>query len=922
MPLLLLLEAAPAPLAAQSTASSGQTRAAQFVFLIDDSASMKHTPKWQGTDQDRLAVFAARSLVSMLADRDEVSVVRLNGPRSGAAPPPIQPLRSNRRQMEALLDKDGQLASYAAENTPCRSALQALRRMLQEAHRPGVAQVVMFLTDGACTPGDEKPSVADLIGGLRSHEEGLFQFYLLRFRGKPFSEELVRLAEATGGLAIEANPGDPSSILHTFARALSRSQGYEPYLLSPVSPRLAAHRGAERVRLLAVAPGAGPDLSFAIRNSRSGAARNAGRPQVGTHQYGDGRVYRYAALSYKPDSEPVEVRVEGAGEAWKVVALPEYRLAVRPAIRLGSCESPGPTVSSVEVGASVCVVVELVNDRGQVVGGEVSGGDLLARVGVRRPGTPADAAVDLAANQLSGGQARFGLPRSNLERGDYELAPRVVVNLSTGEAVALQGKPLLLEVSSVQMVPEPAAFAYGTLQPGSLVQKPFRLTGSFPASNAHVELRGRDLLPSCVTVEINGVPEGKPLQVRANQPYNLALRVSPYCGPRPLRFAYDTALRLVFDAGGGRQLPAVEVPLRFQLDYQIAVPPELKVRVRGGEAADVPVAVRGNFQQPVELRAVVARPEEAESWPDGAGDLVLGFAGDRRDRVLYDEAGEAPLRVHDFAAGPGAPPLLLRTLPGRCCAEGSYTARLGLVAPAGQPLPPGARAPEPIVVPVRVEVEPAGFWACYGLLILLALAILALLLLVLYVANMIRNSSFLKAEALAAKLKPLVWTEYGDAVEQKASKAEVLRLVRQTLPGHQRALAWLKANPLRFGLPGGRYRETVELLLQANRDVAKSQLALLSDSDIQGKAEREPEGYAGRLFAVAAGKITFLAVPDPAGRVSRLVWQDGFVPSAPDGNGDGPPKLKAVKLNKARLLKALEPWERHEEGRPAGWQIG
>lgn len=901
------------PAAAQSAAaSSAEARAVQFVFVIDDSGSMRET------DPDRLAIFAARSLVSMLDDRDEVSVVRLNGPREGASLPPIEPLRQNRARIEALLGLNGEVAGYTGKNTPCRSALQAVRQLLEDAHRPGVAQVVMLLTDGACTPADEQPAAEELLRGLQSHKKGLFQFYLLRFRGQEYSQALVRLAETTGGKAIEADPGDPTSILHTFAAALSRSQGYEAYLLSPASTHLAAHRGAERVRLLAIAPKEGPELSFSLRNPRGGAPANLGRPRAGTHRYGSGRVFRYAALDYKPDAEPVEVAVQGAGQTWKVVALPEYRLALRSAVHLGSCESPGSAVLSVDVGATVCVVTELVNAQGQVVDGEVTGGDLTARVRVRRPGGAAGE-VELAANQMGGGQARFGLPRSNLERGDYEFEPRVVLRLTSGDTVDLRGVPLALEASSVLITPSPGRFSFGALQPGSIAQDTLRLTGSFKPTSARVELRDRAALPSCVTAELNGVAEGKPLRMSVDQPYNLALRVSPYCGPRPIGTRFDTAVRLVFDAEGRRQLPTVEIPVRFALDYRIAVPPELVVKVRGGDASDLPVTVRGNFQREVKLRAVVAPPAESEVWPEDRDDLVLGFAGERRKRVLHDKGEGEPSRVHDFAAGPGAPPLLLRALPGRCCAGGSYRTRLGLAPAADQPLPPGASQPEPVVVPVRIDVEPAGFWPCYGPLLLAILGVLALLLLAAYVFNMFHNSSFLKPETLAARLKPLVWTEYGDAVEQKSSKNEVLRLVRGAMPPHQRALAWLKANPLRFGLPGGRYRETAELLLQANRDVARSKLVLHADRDLQGKAEREPEGYVGRLFAIGAGKITFLAVPDPGGRVNRLVWQDGYMPAAPDGE---PARLKAVKLNKARLLKALEPWETHEEGKPAGWQIG
>ena len=161
------------PVVAQPSVSSSAARTAQFVFIIDDSGSMKRT------DPDRMAIFAAQSLVSMLDDQDEVSVVRLNGPHDGA-----EPLRRNRSQVLGLLGLDKTLAGYGADETRCRSALDAVQRLLNEAYRPEVAQVVIFLTDGECTPaGQEQPDTEGFLGGLKSQKDKLFQFYLLLFRG-------------------------------------------------------------------------------------------------------------------------------------------------------------------------------------------------------------------------------------------------------------------------------------------------------------------------------------------------------------------------------------------------------------------------------------------------------------------------------------------------------------------------------------------------------------------------------------------------------------------------------------------------------------------------------------------------------------------------------------------------------------------
>lgn len=905
LPLVFLLSSL-APARAQSKASSGVARTAQFVLLIDDSKSMRET------DPDRLSIFAVRSLLSMLDDRDEVSIVRLNAARDGAPAPPIEPLRKNRSAMESLLVG---LSSYSGDNTPCRSALRQVGQLLDAAYRPDVAQVVMLLTDGECTPArDEQPEVASFLSGLRSQADEQFQFYLLRFRGQKASPGLARLAQQTGGGEIEVAGGDPTAILQTFAKAISRSQGYESYLLAPGKTGLAAHRGAERVRLLAVAPGRGEQLRFAIRDARGAPPRTSGTPRSGIHQFGTGRPYRFTALDYIPRSEPVTVAVEGAGEGWKVVALPEYRLEVRMSFTRGSCESGGPpSPAAVETGTTVCALTELVNAQGEVVGGDVAG-DLSAMVQMRRPDVPGSAMTELPANPLPGGEARFGLTRSNLAQGEYSLRPLVQLHLDESEKT-LRGIEVLLSASSVNITPQPARLDLGVLKPGSQPANSLRLEGNFPQVQGHLEMRDRADLPSCITAELNGGDEGKPQPILPNNPLSLKLRIAPYCGPRSFQRDYDTSVRFVFDtAPGSRPLPAVEVPLKFTLDYQISVPPELQVKVRAGEAVDIPLPVRGNFEKDLKLRAVLESPDEAEAWPEDRKDLALGFAGSRKKNLLRDE-GET-LRQHELTVGPNADPLRLRAVPGSCCAGGSYRTQLGLTPTGGQKLPPGAPKPEPIVVPVRIEVEPAGAWACYGPRVLLGAAALLLILLLLYLANMIRHSAFLKPETLATRLKPLVWTELGDTVEQKSSKGEVLRMVRKELSPLKRGLTWLKSNPLRFGLPGGSYRETVELFLHPHRDLARSQIALVPVRNLQEQLGKEPEGHVGRLFASALGGTTFFAVPDKAGRINRMVWQDGAVT---EGEAAAP---KMVKLHKAKLLRSTDFQNDYQQDEPAGWQVG
>lgn len=826
---------------------SGQTaRTAQFVFIVDDSKSMDET------DPNRLSVFAVRSLINMLDDRDEVSVVRLNGPNQGETPPPIEPLKRNRQRVLGLLGLDRNLARYGADNTRCRSALEDTKRLLNEAYREDVAQVVMFLSDGECTPrGEETLDVDDFLRGLKSHEDGLFQFYMLLFRGKTFTPAMKTLATRTGGDSFEVGSSDPTAILHPFAQALSRSQGYRAYLLSAKERRLDAHRGAERVRLLAVAGGDRPPLTISLNGRRAPAAR------TGVHRYGQGEPFRFAALDYRPGAEPVTVTVDGAGDDWTVVAVPEYRLSVRMQFVQGTCERPGPPTLAVDTGSSVCALIELINSKGQVV----EGGDVEAKVRVQLHGQPLK---ELTANPLSGG-ARFGLQRSNLEKGDYEIQSAVTLNLPPGDAIHLKSRALTLEVSSQTIEPRPERFDFGTLSPGVGAQQKLTLTGAFLPTPARLEWRDRGQLPACVSAEFGGIPEGKKQILQVDQSYNLTLRVAPYCGPDSFQRPFDTVLRLVLDNGR-----IVELPVNFAVDYQIQIPAELSVRVKAGETAEVPLPIKGNFHGEIPWRKSVILPEETE-------DLSVSF----QDK-----------------------PLRLRVAPDRCCAGGTYQAEARLAAPSM----------EPVLVPVRIEVEPAGFWACYGPRILVALAALLLLLLLLYIVNMVRNSSFLKAETLASKLKPLVWTAFGDTMEQKGSHDDVLRRVRKALPFQNRALTWLRANPLKFGLPGGSYRETVELIVSAAKDMGKLYVDLRVEPDLQGRMARQPETYSGRLFATALGGVVFLAMPDANGRICKLAQQDGFTPE------DGKPR--AIKLKKARLLKNLESWETYEENTAAGWQVG
>jgi Mg-chelatase subunit ChlD len=903
---LALLAGAPAPVRAQSEAREASTRAAQFVVVIDDSGSM------QKTDPNRLAVFAAQAFLSMLDDRDEVSIVRLNGPPAGETPPPIGPLATNRAAMQRLLG--GPIAAYGGHNTTCRSALAATQLLLNRAYRPNVAQVVLFLTDGACTPAEtERPVPAAFLGGLRSHEEDLFQFYLLRFLGEEVSPELERLARQTGGDAIPIGRADPTAVLHAFATALSRSQGYEAALLTPESPEIAAHRGAKRVRLLAVAGGESPPLELTVHDYQGRPALALGQPRQGVHRYQNHEPFRYVALDYRPGTEPVTVRVSGAGNAWKAVALPEYRLFLEMKAFEGACGAPGRLAGSgMETGSTACFVLDLVNENGATVGGDALGRDLEAAVLMRRAEQPAEAAVELPAETV-GDRARFRLERARMEPGDWVFQPVVHLSLASGARVGLRGRRRLLQVASSTVTPEPAALDFDRVRPGEEVTRSFALRGNIGSTPAKLELRDRHDVPSCVTFELSGKPEGVAQPVTVGQPYTLALRVAPYCGPESLDLQAANRLRLAFEpAPGARYLPAVEIPIRFRLDYRIEPPREVVVKLRGGETGEVSVPVGGNRQKDLALRAVLPDSRQSARWP--GEDLTLSFAGEGAETAGKDGASTRAV-VLPRAAGT---PLRLSARAARCCSAGSYRTELGLVPAAAAGYARGAEPPAPLVVPVRVEIESAGLWACYGPRLLLALALLLLLLLIAYGINMFRHSHFLVADRVAEKLVPLSWTTGGSTVDQRSSREAVLQMVRREIRWPARAKAWLRANPFAFGLKGA-YRESLELFLQPQRD--NSSALLVPQRDFPDRLRRDPESFRGRLFVVAQGSITFLGVPDPAHRLCQMSLDGAYRPVAVKGKPGEPEKPEVVPLKGQRILRHPEKWERRD-GLPAGWRIG
>ena len=901
---------------------STQARSAQYVFVIDDSSSMSTNSsngKTLAADPDRLSVFAVRSLLSMLDDTDEATLVRLNGPPSREPITPIAPLSRNRSALLDKLDLGQKLASYAGEiGTPCKATLEALVQTLNASHRPGVAQTIFFLTDGQCT-GDLK-GITSYADQIDAHKEDLFKFYLLRFSGRAYSRQLAALATKTGGEEALVSARDPTSILQPFANALSSSQGHQAYLLTPKAPELAAHSGARRVRLLAVSPDLGAELSIKLDPVRTGKKmpRTNAQVRTGTHQYADGRAFRYAAVDYTPGDVPVRVDVSGAGSSWKVVAVPEYRLLLDLSIEEGSCQQRGAPTQAVEVGASVCANITLVNEEGAPITDASMSHHARASLLYRPPST--SSATELPANQQPG-QLRFTIERANLERGDHIFTPILRLNASqdhgddTRHSLTLRGQPYTLQVSTRTVRASPSRLDLGEAKPGDEFYNELTLKGNFPSNMARISIENRAAIPECIHAELSGVQEGAPQKLTANQTYSLAIKISPYCGKSSFTRDIQTAVRIEFDrAANSRPIPSVVIPVHLALVSKLGLPAAIQEELDAGDRRLIKMQFKGNHTRPLTFKALLPPADERGHWPDDDDDLTLVFVDEQGKEVHVD--GEPSLQ-HTITLAPhdASAHLDVRVRADVCCLAGTYRTQLALVSTSG--------SREVIRIPVRITVKEAGVWSCWGRTIIWTLLTLLVVLLLLYIANMFRQSHFLRRDLVAAKLVPLRWDDWREAEAYGRQADDIKRLVRKSLSFKERALNWLRANPLKFGLPGQAYHESAQLYLEPARDVSRSRLVLIPDRDLTTTMRRDPASGKGRIFVSARGGLSFFAIPDREGRLGRLQYQDDFGSGGFGGSSWGDePEQEELSMTPLRRADLLDINPDREPGDAAGWRVG
>jgi hypothetical protein len=896
---------AAAAASAQTQTAQTQARRAQFVFVIDDSGSML------ATDPNRLATFAVRSLLSMLEDQDEATVVGLNQAKN----PDLAPLIDNRAALEAHLDLLGRAYERDA-GTPCRPALNRVRDLLNLHATPDVTQVVFFLTDGQCSPGTTPDTAKQYLGRVDTHAEGRFQFYFLRFVGLDYTRSLLLYAKNSGGRTYEVTADDPAGLLKPFADALSRSQGYHAYQLSPRQTGLAAHEAARRVRLLAVTRGDGPKMGFRIDPGPGHKPLQRLAEKSGTHQYPGQAIYRYAALDYRPGPDPVSISVEGAGSEWKLIALPEYLLSVRTTFHAGLCQTQGQPIESFQTGADACVRVELVNHEGKPISDDLIGASAQAVLAFEDPsGRKQTLSPPWVPTR---GAFELQLPRPSQE-GAYHFTPRVTLADDGGTTI---GKRKTVMGASNQCNPREARLEFGRLLPGGSKELAVTFDGNFPPSpGRHILSRAKDAPEGCVRFLVNTKPEGETQTVSSGQRHLVLAEVAPYCGRVSETFHVEADLRLELTGAG--LLPTCSVPVAVEVDYRVEVPPAppepVVIAIDAGDDARLPITVRGNAERDYSFKGFLEEFRDASGDPTDA--VGVAFWNRVDELPIVDPDTHAPVRadhrIELSHAAEAYQPLLLHIDTDTCCPGGSYTTELVLVASEG--------VQEPLRIFVRADVEPAGMLACWGsTLVTVALVALALLL-ALYVFNMVRKTTLLSRKRLAAKLVPLRWDRRGMPEPNLEVSPHVRDKIRRELSLWRRALAWLKANPFAFGLPGRPgYRETATLHLAAVDSVFRAvELRLIAELDIYRRLKNEPAYRAGQLLVMAPLKL--VAKPTEDGRVCGTLvpaekLKEALSPRRPRPRAEGD-EVELLDLAGTELVQPLPRQDRLEQS-AAGWLVG
>lgn len=322
-----------------------------------------------------------------------------------------------------------------------------------------------------------------------------------------------------------------------------------------------------------------------------------------------------------------------------------------------------------------------------------------------------------------------------------------------------------------------------------------------------------------------------------------------------------------------------------------------------GASASMGLAQESPAQVEILIRAGQAKTVTIDLGRDSRPDLVLHARREPLPQAWPAEDLKFEVVSKEIAFRPEGRQLVLRITAEHCSPEGAYEASIKVDAGKTSSGPVGE-----VRFPVRIQVEPSsvceagnfGVW----ILILLAFALW------LYTRGMYFNCRFISPDQLADRLSPLRWASHNLTEGTPAKREEVRAKIAAQLRPARRFLAWLRANPLIFGLPWKHYEEAVRLDLGRRSDDIL--LEVLPLRNALAHYESNPEEARGKLFATATSGqgVLLFGLADRQGMIGRL---------RPD-----PGSEKLARLRSGTRMLAIPSDASGVEdlkGFAAGWQI-
>ncbi len=287
-----------------------------------------------------------------------------------------------------------------------------------------------------------------------------------------------------------------------------------------------------------------------------------------------------------------------------------------------------------------------------------------------------------------------------------------------------------------------------------------------------------------------------------------------------------------------------------------AASPAFSLSIQAGSAKTFEVPLSPD---PFQDRSVVVKLSPVGSWPQPEELSVSLVKG--RGEESGTAAGLLPFR-------PEGRLLYIRAQVSPCSPSREVGGVLEIWVAASQSEPASKLHELPFKVKVANSAEACS--VTRGAPLLAGTATLALIL---YPWGMWLNSRFISPRQLANRLARQKKQWGADWQPDDEGAGVVRQAIERDLHPGWRALAWLRANPLRFGLPRGSYEECVRIRL--NRDGSVS-FELQPERCFRKNAERICRQSSGQLFAAAGeGELTFWGEPTSSGRICELDLDPG-----------------------------------------------